>query len=146
MAAAFTNIYLTVPLSDARERAVDPETPAYADAEISLRGSNYPSWATEPRKNERPTAPNYHLKENNMDKSLSTITFTEHGPIANASLDLTSGSPKTDCGHPQLKSFKFSDGQTIHMCPDCTKFDGHRHAVLAGAEVSTTPRLHKTRK
>ncbi len=118
---------------------------SFFSTEISL-GQYYPSWATEPHKNERPTVPNYYLRENNMEKSLSTITFTEHGPIANASLDLISGSSKTDCGHPQLKSFKFSDGQTIHMCPDCNQFDGHRHAVLAGAEVGTTPRLHKTRK
>jgi len=67
-----------------------------------------------------------------MDKSVS-ITVDEHGLIANATLGLISGGSKTECGHPQLKGFTFSDGQTIHMCPDCTKFDEHRRAVLAGS-------------
>ena len=67
-----------------------------------------------------------------MDKSVSTITLTE-GLIANATLGLLSDGPKNECKHLQLKSFTFSDGQTIRMCPSCTKFDEHRRAVLAGA-------------
>jgi hypothetical protein len=37
-----------------------------------------------------------------------------------------------NCAHPKLKAFTFSDGQTIKMCPDCTKFDEHRRNVLLG--------------
>jgi hypothetical protein len=69
-----------------------------------------------------------------MDKSVSTITLTEHGLIANAALGLISDRNKNERKHPQLKSFKFSDGQTIRMCPSCTKFDKHRRAVLAGTK------------
>lgn len=36
------------------------------------------------------------------------------------------------CTHENLKSFKFKDGQVIYCCPDCTAFDTHRIAVLAG--------------
>jgi hypothetical protein len=60
----------------------------------------------------------------------STITITEHRPFANATVELLSDRPKSQCGHPWLKSFMFLDGQTIRMCPDCTKFDEHRRAVL----------------
>ena len=69
-----------------------------------------------------------------MDKSVSAITFTEHGLIANATVELVSDRPKSECGHPRLKSFTFLTGQTIHMCPDCNKFDEHRRAVLAGTK------------
>lgn len=34
--------------------------------------------------------------------------------------------------HPNVRSFTFSDGQTIQMCPDCTEFDTHRRFVLCG--------------
>jgi hypothetical protein len=69
-----------------------------------------------------------------MDKSVSTITLTEHALIANATLGLISDRQKNECKHTQLKSFKFSDGQTIRMCRSCTKFDQHRRAVLAGTK------------
>lgn len=52
----------------------------------------------------------------------------------NALLDPLSDCSINKCGHPQLKSFTFSSGQTIHMCPDCSKFDVHRRAVLAGTK------------
>jgi hypothetical protein len=36
------------------------------------------------------------------------------------------------CTHENLKTFQFKDGQVIYCCPDCTAFDLHRSAVLAG--------------
>lgn len=36
------------------------------------------------------------------------------------------------CTHENIKSFQFKDGQTIYCCPDCTAYDNHRIAVLAG--------------
>jgi hypothetical protein len=32
--------------------------------------------------------------------------------------------------HPRLKSFTFSDGSTIKMCPDCTTFDAKRRKAM----------------
>ena len=69
-----------------------------------------------------------------MDKSVSTITLTEQGLIANAMLGPLTDRSINECEHPQLKSFTFSTGQTIRMCPDCTKFDQYRRAVLAGSK------------
>lgn len=70
-----------------------------------------------------------------MDSSPSIMRVAEYDElVVNATLGLISGSAKTECGHPQLKGFTFSDGQTIHMCPDCTKFDENRRAVLAGTK------------
>jgi hypothetical protein len=65
-----------------------------------------------------------------MHESASTITINEYRLFANAPVELLSDFPKSECDHPRLKSFKFSNGQTIRMCPDCTKFDEHRRAVL----------------
>jgi len=66
-----------------------------------------------------------------MHESASTITITEYRLFSNATGELLSEKPKSKCGHPRLKSFEFSIGQTIRMCPDCSKFDEHRRVVLA---------------
>jgi len=74
------------------------------------------------------------LKENSMHESASTITITEFRLFANATVELLSARPNSGCGHPRLRSFKFSNGQTIRMCPDCSKSDEHRRAVLASTK------------
>jgi hypothetical protein len=93
---------------------------------------------------QRQATQHHELKENSMHESASTITITEYQLIANATVECLSDLLKTECVHPQLKGFTFSDGQTIHMCPDCTKFDAHRRAVLAGTKGGVIPRLQKT--
>jgi hypothetical protein len=89
--------------------------------------------AIDPARTGDPTSRNYFVRENNMHES-STITITEYRLSANGTVELLSDRPKSECGHPQLKSFKFSNGQTIRMCPNCTKFDEHRRAVLGGTK------------
>jgi len=81
---------------------------------------------------QRQATQHHELKENSMHESASTITITEYRLFANATVELLSDRPKSECGHPRLKSFTFWDGQTIYMCPDCTKFDEHRRVVLSG--------------
>lgn len=44
------------------------------------------------------------------------------------------------CSHERLKSFVFSTGQTIECCPDCTRGDIARRAILAGVKRTKTSR------
>jgi hypothetical protein len=44
------------------------------------------------------------------------------------------------CSHERLKSFVFSTGQTIECCPDCSKGDTARQALLAGVTKKKTAR------
>jgi hypothetical protein len=83
--------------------------------------------------------PSASTKENIVDKLNSIITLTEQ-----KSGD-TPVRPENKCQHSQLRSFTFSDGQTIHMCPSCTKFDGHRRAVLAGTRTRTARKQIETK-
>lgn len=39
------------------------------------------------------------------------------------------------CFHDRAKEFKFADGSTIKMCPDCTNFDNKRKAVVHASSV-----------
>jgi hypothetical protein len=48
------------------------------------------------------------------------------------------------CQHPRLRSFTFSDGQTIKLCPDCTKFDGKRYSVLNNGKTKPAGNANKT--
>ena len=51
----------------------------------------------------------------------------------------TTCAAKSDrCAHPNLKQCKFSDGTTIKMCPDCTRFDGKRITTLQAGGCEKT--------